>query len=182
LGKQREQAPIELLINAAARPSRDGRAQAGAFVGLGEARQGEALPLLLNYATYGGSPNRARGAAARALALIGKNLERPLRAPILEKLSDLLRDPWYSVSWAAARALGDLGEPAAIPALEVFGRSLSAQEQAVVNRILEGLRSKDKVDGSAQQKQVDALRDKVRTLEQQLQSLTARLDENVDVE
>jgi HEAT repeat protein len=182
LGKQREQAPLDILINAAARPTRDGRTQAGAFLGLGETRQQEIIPLLLTYATYGGSPNRARPSAARALATVGKNLERHQRAPIVEKLSDLLRDPWYSVTWAAARALGDLGEPSAIPALEAFGRSLSHQEQAIVNRIIDDLRSKDKVDNSAQQKQVDDLREKVRTLEQQLQTLTARLEEKVDVE
>ena len=134
--------------------------------------------MLLAYATYGGSPNRARPSAARALAIVGKNLERHLRAPIIEKLTDLFRDPWYSVSWASARALGYLGEPAAIPALEAFGRSLSAQEQASVYRIIEDLRGKDKTDGSAQQKQVDELRDKVRTLEQQLQTLTARLEDD----
>jgi HEAT repeat protein len=149
---------------------------------LGETRQEEVIPLLLTYATYGGSPNRARPSTARALALAGKNLERHLRAPIVEKLSDLLRDPWYSVAWAAARALGDIGEPRAISALEAFGRSLSLQEQAIVNRIIDDLRAKDKVDNSAQQKQVDELRDKVRTLELQLQTLTARLEEKVDVE
>jgi HEAT repeat protein len=182
LGKQREQAPFDLLANAAARTARDGRAQSGAFQALGETRMAEALPLLLTYATYGGSPNRARPAAARALAIIGKNLERPLRSPIIEKLTDLLRDPWSNVAWAAAGALGNLGEPAAIPALETFGQSLSHQDQTAVNRIIDNLRAKDKVDGSAQQKQVDELRDKVRSLEHQLQTLAARLEEKADVE
>ena len=180
LGKQREHAPLEILLNAAARPARDGRAQSGAFLGLGESRREEVIAPLLSYATYGGSPNRARPAAARALAIVGKNRERHLSAPLLEKLTDLLRDGWYSVTWAAARALGELGEPAAIDALEAFGNSLSAQEQATVSRIVEDLRAKDKVDGSAQQKQLDDLRDKVRTLEQQLQTLSARLEEEAD--
>jgi hypothetical protein len=167
-----------LLLTAATHSTRDGRAQAGAFIGLGETRQEQVISLLLTYATYGGSPNRARPSAVRALAILGKNLERNLRVPIVEKLTDLLRDPWYSVTWAAARALGELREPTAIPALEAFGRSLSAQDQAVVNRIIKDLRAADKIDGSAQQKQVDDLRDKVRTLEQQLQTLTARLDDS----
>lgn len=182
LGKQRGQAPFDLLVNAAARPARDGRAQSGAFQALGETRTEEALPLLMTYATYGGSPNRVRYGAVRGLALIGKNIERPLRAPIIEKLTDLLRDPWANVAWTAARALGDLGEPAAIPALEAFAQSLSQQDQTVVNRIIDDLRAKDKVDGSAQQKQLDELRDKVRALEHQLQTLTARLEEKADVE
>jgi aminopeptidase N len=177
LGKQREQAPLDILLNAAERSTRDGRAQAGAFTALGETRLGEMIPLLLAYASYGGSPNRARPAAVRALAVSGRNIERHLREPIIEILTDLLRDPWYGVAWAAARALGTLGEPAAIPALETFGRSLSAQEEASVNRIIEELRAKDKTDGSAQQKQLDELRDKVRTMEHQLQTLSARLDD-----
>jgi HEAT repeat protein len=134
------------------------------------------------YAAYGGSPNRARPAAARALAAAAKNLERTQRAPIVETLTDLLRDPWQAVNWAAARGLGDLGEPSAIAALEAFARSLSQQDQAGVNRIIDDLRARDKVDGSAQQKQIDDLRDKVRTLEQQLQTLMARLEDNVNID
>ncbi len=180
LGKQRLQAPLDILVKAAARLDREGRAQAGAFQALGESRNEAAIPMLLDYAAYGGSSNRARPAAAKALAILGKNQERSQRGPIIEKLTDLLRDPWYSVTWAAARALGVLGDPVAIPALEAFGRSLSAQDQAVVAHIIEDLRAKDRVDGSAQQKQVEDLRDKVRTLEQQLQTLTARFENKLE--
>jgi aminopeptidase N len=176
LGKQREAAPLLLLESAAARPTRDGRAQAGAFTALGEARNRAALEQLRTYASRGGSPNRARPAAVRALATLGKHLERHERAPIVEQLVDLLRDSWYSVAWAAARAFNVLGDPAAIPALETFSRALSVQEEAAVKRIVADLRSQDKIDGSAQQKQLDTLRDKVRVLEEQLQTVTARLD------
>jgi hypothetical protein len=116
------------------------------------------------------------------LAAAAKSLERSQRAPIVEALTDLLRDPWQRVTMAAARALGDLGEPSAIAALETFGRTLSAQDQAAINRIIDDLRTRDKVDGSAQQKQIDDLRDKVRTLEQQLQTLMARLEDKVNAD
>ncbi|MCC6458589.1 MAG: hypothetical protein IT328_26810 [Caldilineaceae bacterium] len=182
LGNQRDQAPFDLLVHASSRSSLDGRAQSGAFEALGATRNAEAIPLLMTYASYGNSPNRARPAAARALATAAKNLERSQRAPIVEALTDLLRDPWQSVSLAAARGLGNLGEASAISALEAFGRSLSTQDQAAVNRIIDDLRAQDKVDGSAQQKQIDDLRDKVRTLEQQLQTLTARLEETVNID
>jgi HEAT repeat protein len=162
--------------------TRDGRAQAGAFLGLGETRNVEVIDFLLSVSTYGGSPIRARPAAARALGKAGRNLERSLRAPVVEKLIDLLRDPWHSVAMAAARALGELGEPAAIDALETFGNSLSHQDRANIDRILKDLRDKDKTDGSAQQKQVDDLRDKVRKLEEEMQTLAARLDGNAEIE
>src|SRR5690606_19979024 len=100
----------------ALRPTRDGRAQSGAFQALGATRNTDAIPLLRAYAAYGGSPIHARPAAVRALATLAKNLERPQRAPIVEALTDLLRDPWQSVAFAAARGLADLGEPAAISA------------------------------------------------------------------
>jgi aminopeptidase N len=180
LGKQREAAPLALLENAAARPTRDGRAQGGAFTALGETRNRAALDALRAYAMPGGSPNRARPAALRALATLGKGLEQHERVPIVEQLSDLLRDSWYGVAWAAARALGALGDPVAISALETFGRALSVQEEAAVSRIVDDLRTQDKTDGSAQQKQLDNLRDKVRTLEEQLQRVTARLDHALD--
>jgi hypothetical protein len=80
------------------------------------------------------------------------------------------------VAWSAAQALSTLAAPEAIGALEAYGRRLSAQEGATVARIVAGLRSEDKEDGSALQKQVDDLRDKLRTLEDQLQTATARLD------
>jgi HEAT repeat protein len=117
------------------------------------------------------------------LAVLGKNLETHHRRAILEKLVDLLRDSWHRVAWAAMQALGALGDPAAIPALETFAASRSVQEQAAVHRVIEALRSKDQVDGSAQKKQVEDLRDKVRELEHQVQSLSARLEldrENLD--
>ncbi len=182
LGNQREKAPFDLLVSAASRTTRDGRAQSGAFQALGSTRQEKALPLLRAYAAYGGSPNRARPAAVRALATLGKSQEPHLREPIAEQLIDLLHDPWIDVRWAAAYALGTLGLPTAIDAIEAFGNSLSRQEQATISRIVDDLRARDKSDGLAQQKQVDELRDKVRTLEQQLQTLTARFEQNTNVD
>ena len=175
LGKQRDQAPYERLVTLA-HATRDWRAQSGAFLGLAETRRREAAPLLRRYAAYGGSQNRARAAAVTGLGRLGKGLEKDERTAVVEQLVDLLRDPWRAVQWSAAHALGDMRAGEAIPALEAFAAPLSIQDQAVVGRIVEDLRKEDKADGSAVQKQVETLHDKVRTLEQQLQSLVARLD------
>jgi aminopeptidase N len=181
LGKQREGAPYERLVTVA-HGARDWRIQSGAFLGLAETRRRDAVPLLRRYAAYGGSPNRARASAVTALGKLGKNLEKDERLAVAEQLVDLLRDPWRAVQWAAARALGDMHATEAMPALEAFAASLSIQDQAMIERILEGLRKEDKTEGSAVQKQVETLRDKVRTLEQQLQALVARLDAQPDQE
>lgn len=181
LGKQRDQAPYDRLVTVA-HAARDWRTLTGAYLGLAETRRQEAVPILQRYAVYGGSPNRARSAAVTALGKLGKGLEKEERAAVVEQLTDLLRDPWRAVQWAAVRALETLGVPEAIPALEAFAASRSIQEQAVIERIIADLRKEDKAEGSAVQKQVEELREKVRTLEQQLQALIARLDAASDTE
>lgn len=69
-----------------------------------------------------------------------------------------------------------MADTEALDALEAFRRPLSAQEQAMVDRMMDGLRQEDKVDGSAVKKEVEELRDKLRKLEDQIQTLSARLD------
>src|SRR5690606_26516408 len=160
LGAQRQNAPFALLSAAADLPTPDGRAQAGAFTGLAETRKLEAAPILQEKAVHGGSPHPARPAAVSALAALGTGLERAQREAIAEQLRDLLRDPWPSVAWAAARGLVTMADTEALDALEAFRRPLSAQEQAGVDRLMAALRQEDKVDGSAVKKEVEDLRDK----------------------
>jgi aminopeptidase N len=176
LGAQRQRAPMALLAAAADQPTPDGYIQAGAFQALGETRQLAALPILQAKAAYGSSPNRTRPAAVAALAALGKGQERATRQAISEQLIDLLRDPWPPATWAAATGLTTLDATGAIDALDAFGRALSAQERATVDRLLDGLRQEDKLDGSAVKKEVEELRDKLRKLEDQLQTLSARFD------
>ena len=94
----------------------------------------------------------------------------------MERLSDLLRDPWERVGRFAAVGLGTIKAPEAIGALEAFSRGLAHQDRVSVERIIKSLRQQDKVDGSALKKQVEELHDKVRKLEDQLQKLEARME------
>jgi aminopeptidase N len=176
LGAQREQAPFDLLAAAATRVTRDGRAQSGALRGLAATRREAAVKPLLTAAERGGSPNRVRPAAIAGLAEIGKGQERAQRERLAETLTDLLRDPWPPVQWAVAEALAVLAAPAAMPALEAFARPLSTQEQAHVERLVAALREEDKLDGSDLKKQVEELREKLRKLEEQVQTTAARLE------
>lgn len=176
LGAQRERAPFDLLSAAADQPTPDHRAQAGAFTALAETRRPEAVPILQAKAAYGGSPYRTRPAAVNALAALGKGLEHAARQSVSEQLADLLRDPWPPVTWAAAKGLARMEAQDALGALEAYRRPLSTQEQVVVDRLTAGIRQADKTSGSANQKEVDDLRDQVRKLEEQIQTLSARLD------
>jgi aminopeptidase N len=173
LGAQRDEAPLNLLLNAARESSFNGIAQGGALRGLAASRRPEAVEALLQRVRYGATSAVARPAAVTALGEIGKGLERRERERVLEALLDLLRDPFYRVAMAAARALGVLGDPQAIPVLEAFARTRGAQEAAVVERVIESLRTQDKVDGSALQKQVETLADRLRKLQDQVQRMEA---------
>ncbi|MBE2201657.1 MAG: hypothetical protein IAE79_23805 [Anaerolinea sp.] len=177
LGAQRANAPWSLLAAAAGEPSFNGLAQGGALLALAHTRHEEALPFLREKATYGRASNRVRAAAVIGLAHVSQGLEnKQTREAVIEQLLDLLRDPWHEVRWAAARALRIMKAAQAIDAVSAFGRSLSQQEQAAVARIVAALRQADKVDGSAVQKQVEDLRDKVRKLEETLQKLAAQIE------
>lgn len=176
LGAQRDHAPLSLLIAAAEDTDSEWRARSGALLGLAESRREEAIAVIAPLIPYGAAPHRVRGAAVAALGVLGRGQERRTREAIVERLIDNLRDPWRAIRMEAARALGRLGAPEAIGALETFRHPLSIQEQAAVDRIIAGLRSEDKVDGSALKKEVEELRDKVRKLQEELQTLTARLN------
>ena len=91
---------------------------------------------------------------------------------MVEALTDLLRDPVYQVRLAAVRGLGAMRAVEAIPALETFMSAHVLQDAAVAERVLDDLRSTDKVDGSAQQKQIETLSDRVRKLEDEVQRIT----------
>jgi hypothetical protein len=110
------------------------------------------------------------------LADIGKGLEKERRERVTETLIDLLRDPTERVRYQAASGLSAMQAPEAIPALESYGRSVSRQEQVMVEKLVASLRDADKSDGSAVKKQVEDMQEKVRKLEEQLQRLKAKVD------
>jgi aminopeptidase N len=176
MGAQRQEAVWDMLVDGSRQDSFNGFAQSGAFRGLAATRRTEAIDLLLERVAYGAASNRARPAAVSALADIGQGQEKARREHIVEKLTDLLRDPWDWVGWAAANGLKTIKAPEAIEALESFGRSRSHQERTDVERIVASLRDEDKSDGSALKKQVEDLGEKVRKLEDQLQKLQARVE------
>lgn len=176
LGKQREGAPWEILAQASRQESYNGLAQSGAFRGLAATRRPEAIELLLERVDYGATPNHSRPAAVFALAEIGRGQEKRARERIVEKLIDLLRDPWPQVARAAAYGLQKVEAPEAIAALKAYGRSRCHMERVSIERIVASLRQIDKTDGSALKKQVEDLQVKVRRLEDELQKLAAKIE------
>ncbi|MFN3331293.1 MAG: HEAT repeat domain-containing protein, partial [Caldilinea sp.] len=171
LGAQREDAPFDLLVNAAHTFSFNGVAQIGAIRGLAATRRAEAADVLLSLARWGGSSYYVRPAAVTALAELGKHVDKPLRTRIVEALMALLRDPVYQVAMAAVRGLGALQASEAIGALEQFARGRAQQEAVVARRTADKIRKAAKPTERAQQTQLQELRTQLRRLEEELQRL-----------
>lgn len=176
MGAQRRDADWDTLFEDSREFTYKGIAQAGAFRGLGGTRREEAVDILLSQSRYGAHDNRVRPAIVTALADIGQGLEKAKREEVKEALEDLLRDRWEGVRFQAVLGLLKMKSPESIPALEAFGRTVSKQTQVMIERLISSLRDEDKVDGSSIKKQVEELVEKVRKLEDQLQTVAAKVE------
>ena len=172
LGGQREDAPIDRLVEAARRPALSLEPQSGALRGLGLSRQRHALePLLLALAPEFARSD-ARPAAAQALGELAPMLERGDRERIVDRLLVALGDSDRLVALAAARGLARAGETRAIPALETFARSLCVQERVAVHGLA---RSLGTGTTGAPEKELERLRTDYVKLEERLRTIEARL-------
>ena len=175
LGAQREDAPYELLVKATDEDDPYGMGPTGAFRALAGSRREEALDVLLAHTRPGATSNRSRPTAATAAGALASLLPRRSRIRTTEALADLLRDPIDRVRQGAMAGLAALGEARALPALEAYRTTVSAQEQVAVDRATERIRGAQEARSKAQEKELDELRTKVRKLEESLQRIEARL-------
>ncbi|MGD2078768.1 MAG: M1 family aminopeptidase [Chloroflexota bacterium] len=182
MGAQRTEADWDLLLQASQETGYHGIAQAGAFRGLAATRRPEATDVLLEQIGYGKLPDRVRPAVAMAMGDIGKGLEKAERERVRETLEDLLRDPQLKVRHAAGLALAKMRAVEAIPALETYRGRQAEQNKVYVDKLIDSLKSQDKVDGSALKKQVEELDKKVRMLADQLQRLQAQVSADEEKE
>ncbi len=177
LGAQRGDAPFERLAEAARTDvDRYGFVRAGALRGVAATRRPESVAIIDAATSPGAAPSRVRPPAAAALGTAGRSLERHLRGDVRERLERLLRDPVGRVRENAVAGLAALGEPAAIGALETYSNALSDQERAGVARIVAGLRGAAAAQPHAKDEALDELRRRIRTLEETVDKLGARLD------
>ncbi len=117
-----------------------------------------------------GAPSASRGDALDALVTIAKH-DRHRREEVRKILEGYLDDPYYSLREDVYRRLGDLGDPAAIPAiehqarLEADGRQQRNAEKAV-QKIL---------TSQTREKEDQALRDRVEQLERETELLKEQM-------
>jgi aminopeptidase N len=144
------------------------------FADLGDAR---AVPLLIR-ATHRREPIAVRSAATSALGRLGAWLPREpaagktTRREVRQALEPLLWDGKMAVRRAAAAALGDLGDRAALEALErVVPRE--PEERVVAAALAAQTRLRGAGDGgvAALRAEMEKLRDKNRALEQRVQGI-----------
>lgn len=118
--RQRSQI-VPALLQALDRPSQRDVVQEKAITALAELDAREAFDQAVRFARRGAPPN-SRDDALKALAHWAGH--DPRRAQEARKvLESYLDDPVYSVRGGAFEALAELGDPAAIPALERAGRN-----------------------------------------------------------
>lgn len=138
-----------------------------------------AIPLLID-ATLPGRVPETRGSAARALGSLGRNLDAsPQKNRIRERLIELLDDPQFYTRSQAIGALGELADPAAIPALKSVGKRLwddRQQNQALA--AIEAINGRDKEDGELAKlrKTVDNLKDDKDELKKRLDEMDKAVD------
>lgn len=116
LGRLKAPGAYDMLVKALGAQSFRETIASGALAGLGELGDMRAFPIVKARTAYG-TPEGERNAAVLALAQLAANAKQPeLALPVLQEM--VLHDPLITTRITATRALGILGDPAAIPALE----------------------------------------------------------------
>lgn len=161
LGRTRQAAAFEVLLDVVARPSWADVVASGAIDGLAALRDDRALPHLYSRTRYG-HPSRIRRAAALAIPKLAT--DRRAR----EHLEDLLDDADPIVRMDVVRALADLGDARSRAALRA--RVEVDLDARVRRRIREVIR-----DLGGERKQSEELKDALERLENDQRDLRARL-------
>lgn len=161
LGKTRQPAAFETLLDVIGRPSWAEVITAGAIDGLAQLRDDRALPHLFTRTRYG-HPSRVRRAAALAIPKI--STDRRAR----EHLEDLLDDGDFSLRLDIARALLELGDARSRGPLRA--RAEIELDPRARRRMKEAIR-----DLGGERKTQKALEDHIERLENEQKDLKARL-------
>jgi aminopeptidase N len=171
LGKTRSPRAAAALRGAVDRDSYRDLIRRHVYLGLAELRDDDAIELLREGATYGRVLG-GRRAALEALAQLVRGRRDARARAVRELCEDLLRDPDFMVQLSAIHALDQIGDPAAIPALDAL--SARALDGRLRRRAREAIR--DLREGRQATEEREALREELDRLRTRLIALEERMD------
>ena len=159
------------LIKAADRASHRGLVASGALRGLAALRDPQHLDAILERAQPG-REQRVRAVALVAAAALARSTGREQRDEVRRFAERSLRDPLYFVRRGAIKALEDLGDPGAIPALRAtIDRDVEGAVRYEARVAIDGLRR-----ASGDDRALGQLRDEVEELRKSNRDLRDRVD------
>jgi aminopeptidase N len=176
LGAQRDDVPADMLKKYAEGDKTPHRQDAvAAWHALGMSRNAMHSPYLLEKSRIGEAHFRMRRGAVLGMAALAPTVEARDKAPMEDRLIDLLRDPDHWMRLAAAQGLKNARVRRAIPQIQAYAAGLSRQERVVVERIVKDLsKDQDRSAVAGLDKAVDELKAKVRKLQDRLEDLEDR--------
>lgn len=171
LGKQRADAPIDLLIEKSKDSGWWGWVQRGAMLGLGESGHISALERLHEVTLDPSIRRPVRIAATTALGVCARVQDRAQRERTLAQLAVLARHPDYGTRMAAAQAIKALGEPAGASEIDGIVERVAVQDKPRVRKLAAALR---KSDPGSDRKTIESLEERLRKLEARLATLEGK--------
>ncbi len=151
---------IQALLENAKKPAFRDLLRTSAVRALADLAEPRGIEPAMALAAYG-QPYRTRPRGIDAIARIGSVMEMKDRTPARKFLEKLLADPIENVQYAAAKALGDLGDEKAADALQAFADGSGPKNaKEVAREALDVLRKKN-----GEPAMVKDLRDRVEALE-----------------
>jgi len=171
LGAQRDPRDLMLLETALEEDDLHRIAATGALKGLGAQATEEALEILSKHIAYGAESDLSRPAAVEAFGACAGHCAKEVRERATDRLIDLTRDKRDLVRRASAKALADLQDPRALPAIESLKKITARQAAPALDRLAAKIRK------GAPGSEVEALRSQLEKLEERTRKLDERLQD-----
>lgn len=176
LGLQHEKASADFLRKMSERECRRyGYEPAAALHALGMSRSEDQAQFLIERSKPGKTGYRARRGAVAGMASLAPFVEKKWRAPLHERLIDLLRDPDAQMRQAAARGLAAARVTDGLPALSAYRATLSHQEAVGLDSLIASLRKGEGDHLADVDKRFEDLTDKLRKALARVQDLEDKM-------
>ncbi|HEY7270041.1 MAG TPA: M1 family aminopeptidase, partial [Dehalococcoidia bacterium] len=117
IGKTRSPRALGALELAMSKDSHNEVIRSTAMGGFAETHDAAALPIVMDWTSYG-RPQQVRMAAASSLGKLADFVSDAQKSDIVDRLIEMLSDPWYRCQTAAIDALKDIKDPKALPHLQ----------------------------------------------------------------